>query len=172
MTADQSVSLGEHYLQVVVEKFLGLKSVTERTFDQLREDEWNWSMNADSNSIATIVKHMSGNMISRWTDFLTSDGEKPNRNRDCEFEDEDNTLTRNRLLNVWDQGWDVFLEALGELRPEHLQHTVFIRQQPHTVLQAIERQLSHYAYHVGQIIYIAKLLRADEWSSLTIPRRK
>ncbi|WP_051287001.1 DUF1572 family protein [Paenibacillus taiwanensis] len=170
MTSDMSISLGEHYLQVVMEKFVELKEVSERTFDQLSEDEWNWCMNADSNSVATIIQHMSGNMISRWSDFLTTDGEKPNRNRDCEFELQ--MWTKPELLDIWNQGWEVLLGTVEQLSPEHLQHTVFIRQQPHTVLQAIERQLSHYAYHVGQIIYVAKLLRADEWSSLTIPRRK
>ncbi|UNK16900.1 DUF1572 domain-containing protein [Paenibacillus sp. N3/727] len=170
MIPDPSHSLEEHYLHVVIEKFLELKQSAERTFEQLNSDDWNWSYNADSNSIAVIVKHMSGNMISRWTDFLTTNGEKPNRNRDEEFENE--LMSEEMLLEVWNRGWEVFLNTLRTLAPQDLLSTVFIREQPHSVMEAIERQMSHYSYHVGQIVYVAKLRKSDDWKSLTIPRKK
>ncbi|WP_174810310.1 DUF1572 family protein [Paenibacillus alvei] len=162
--------IAQHYLQVVNEKFVELKKMGERTFEQLEDEEWNWSYNVDSNSIAVIVKHMSGNMISRWTDFLTTDGEKDDRNRDEEFED--NITSREMLLDVWNQGWKVFLDTLQSLTVDDLTKTVTIRQQPHTVMEAIERQMSHYAYHVGQIVYAAKELKSEKWSTLSIPRKK
>lgn len=170
MIPDPSHSLEEHYLHVVVKKFHELKKSAERTFEQLDSDDWNWFYNADSNSIAVIIKHMSGNMISRWSDFLTSDGEKPSRHRDEEFENE--FMSEEMLLDVWNRGWEVFLNTLRSLKPKDLLSTVFIREEPHSVLEAIERQMSHYSYHVGQIVYVAKLRKSDDWKSLTIPRKK
>ncbi|KJB87226.1 hypothetical protein AZ66_14200 [Paenibacillus sp. E194] len=162
--------MAQHYLQVVNERFVELKKMGERTFEQLEDEEWNWSYNVDSNSIAVIVKHMTGNMISRWTDFLTTDGEKDHRNRDGEFED--SITSREMLLDVWNRGWKVFLDTLQSLTVDDLTKTVTIRQQPHTVMEAIERQVSHYAYHVGQIVYAAKQLKSEEWSTLSIPKKK
>ena len=170
MVLQTESQIAQHYLHVVNEKFVELKKMGERTFEQLEDDEWNWSYNADSNSIAVIVKHMSGNMISRWTDFLTTDGEKDDRNRDGEFED--SITSREMLLDVWNQGWKVFLDTLQSLTVDDLTKTVTIRQQPHTVMEAIERQVSHYAYHVGQIVYAAKQLKSEEWITLSIPRKK
>ncbi|TQR44369.1 DUF1572 family protein [Paenibacillus popilliae] len=170
MVLQAESQIAQHYLHVVNERFLELKKMGERTFEQLEDEEWNWSYNVDSNSIAVIVKHMSGNMISRWTDFLTTDGEKDDRNRDGEFED--SITSREMLLDVWNQGWKVFLDTLQSLTVDDLTKTVTIRQQPHTVMEAIERQMSHYAYHVGQIVYAAKQLKSEEWSTLSIPRKK
>jgi hypothetical protein len=128
------------------------------------------SINEDTNSIATIVKHLSGNMLSRWTDFLTSDGEKEWRNRDAEFEA--TIKTKEELLNVWNRGWDCFFEALNELKPEQLSTIIYIRNEGHTVIEAINRQLAHYPYHVGQIVFYAKMLKESEWTSLSIPKYK
>lgn len=170
MVLQAESQIAQHYLHVVNKRFIELKKMGERTFEQLEDEEWNWSYNVDSNSIAVIVKHMSGNMISRWTDFLTTDGEKDDRNRDGEFED--SITSREMLLDVWNQGWKVFLDTLQSLTVDDLTKTVTIRQQPHTVMEAIERQMSHYAYHVGQIVYAAKQLKSEEWSTLSIPRKK
>jgi len=170
MVLQAESQIAQHYLHVVNKRFVELKKMSERTFEQLEDEEWNWSYNVDSNSIAVIVKHMSGNMISRWSDFLTTDGEKDDRNRDGEFED--SITSREMLLDVWNQGWKVFLDTLQSLTVDDLTKTVTIRQQPHTVMEAIERQMSHYAYHVGQIVYAAKQLKSEEWSSLSIPRKK
>jgi len=113
---------------------------------------------------------MSGNMLSRWTDIFTTDGEKPDRNRDEEFESEG--LTRDGLLAIWDRGWARFQETLNSLTEEDLLRTILIRSEPHTVIQAVERQMYHYGYHIGQIVYIGKLLRSSDWQTLTIPRRR
>lgn len=162
---------GSLYLQVATAKFKELKQSAEKAIAQISDDvKLNWAPNEESNSIAVIVKHISGNMISRWTDFLTSDGEKPGRDRDEEFE---GTIeSREELLAVWNRGWDVFLQTLSDLTGDDMLRTVYIRQQPHTVLEAIERQMSHYSSHVGQIIYAAKMIQGDDWQTLTIPRKK
>lgn len=159
------------YLQIATENFKQLKASAEKAISQIKDDaRLNWAPGEESNSIAVIVKHVSGNMISRWTDFLTTDGEKPGRNRDEEFE---STLSsREELLAVWNRGWDVFLRTLSELKGEDLLRTVYIKQKPHSVLEAIERQMSHYSSHVGQIIYLAKMIQGDEWQTLSIPKRK
>lgn len=170
MTEPSSLPIGECYLNAVKERFLEVKKNGEQTFQQLSDQELAWSPHDDSNSIAVIVKHMSGNMISRWTDFLTSDGEKLNRNRDDEFVN--SISTREELLACWDKGWKVFLDELDILTPDDLLRTITIRNKPMSVIEAIERQMAHYAYHVGQIVFCAKLLRGDQWQTLTIPRRK
>ncbi|PZM63897.1 DUF1572 family protein [Paenibacillus dendritiformis] len=163
------MSVAQHYLRVVIDKFTSLKADAERAMAQLQEQDLHWAMNEDSNSVAVIVQHMSGNMISRWTDFLTSDGEKPDRNRDDEFID--SIRSKDDLLRVWNRGWDVFLNTLRSLTADDLLATVTIRNEAHTVLEAIERQMSHYSYHVGQIVYAAKQIRSEEWSTLSIPRK-
>lgn len=162
--------MAQHYLRVVIDKFTSLKADAERAMAQLQEQDIHWAMNEDSNSVAIIVQHMSGNMISRWTDFLKSDGEKPARNRDDEFID--SIRSKDDLLRVWNRGWDVFLNALRSLTTDDLLATVTIRNEPHSVLEAIERQMSHYSYHAGQIVYVAKQIRSEEWSTLSIPRKK
>lgn len=144
------------------------KSLGEQTMNQLSDEELLWSAGASSNSIAAIVKHLWGNMLSRWTNFLTEDGEKPWRQREAEF---DNDLShREEVLSKWNEGWKCFLEALESLQESDLEKIVYIRNEGHTVVDAIQRQMAHYPYHVGQMVFIGKLLRGDEWNSLSIPK--
>jgi hypothetical protein len=140
----------------------------EKSFDQLTDEQLFWQANEASNSIATIVKHLSGNMLSRWTDFMTTDGEKEWRNRDAEFETE--TTSREALIRQWNEGWDCFLNALNSLQEIDLEKIIYIRNMGHTVMEAINRQLAHYPYHVGQIVFIAKLVCDESWISLSIPK--
>lgn len=156
------------YLESVKKQFLYYKMLGEKAMQQLEPDQLFFMANEDSNSIATIVKHLSGNMLSRWTDFLTSDGEKTWRNRDGEFEND--LKTKAEVMQCWDNGWDCFLYALNALQPEQLTDIIYIRNEGHTVLEAINRQLAHYPYHIGQIVFAAKQLKKDGWDSLSIPR--
>ncbi|MDB4897895.1 MAG: hypothetical protein JWN15_4157 [Firmicutes bacterium] len=158
------------YLKTVRDRFNEVRQTAERTFAQLSDEQLFWSPNAESNSIAIIVKHISGNMHSRWTDFFAADGEKPNRDRDGEFILD--ATTRADLLASWDNGWSIFLGVLERITEADLLRTVYIRKQPHTVIAAIERQMYHYSYHVGQIVYIAKQLKDADWETLTIPRKQ
>jgi len=162
------MSLGKTYLNVVQERFKLVKADGDKTLAQLDMEQLHWAVNEVSNSIAVIVKHVSGNMISRWTDFLTSDGEKKTRNRDDEFLD--SIASKEELIAVWEKGWDVFLNTLNSLTEEDLLKSVTIRGQQHTVIDAIERQMAHYASHVGQIIYVAKQIKGGDWQTLSIPR--
>ncbi len=156
------------YIDSVKKQFLLYKSLGEKTFAQLSEEQLFFQYNEESNSIATIVKHLWGNMLSRWTDFLTTDGEKPWRARDAEF---DNDLpTRAAMLQKWDEGWRCLFSALDTITNDNITATIYIRNQAHTVLEAINRQLTHYPYHVGQIVFIGKMLLANNWASLSIPR--
>lgn len=164
-------SLAKHYLEDAISNFRGYKKLAERAFEQVSDEEFFSSPDEESNSIAVIVKHMSGNALSRWTDFLTTDGEKPDRNRDLEFVITSET-TRADLIGQWEMGWSRLFDALEALRPEDVERKVLIRGKEHTVVQAINRQLTHYAYHTGQIVFLAKHLRAAEWKSLSIPRNK
>jgi len=165
-----SESLAKHYLDEARRQFRGHKRLAEGAFAQLRDDdEFFVTIDAEANSIATLVKHIAGNARSRFTDFLTSDGEKPDRHRDQEFELKPNT-TRAEVMRWWEEGWEIVLAAVESLKPEDVERTVTIRGQPHTVLQAINRQIAHYAYHVGQIVFLAKHLRAREWKSLSVPK--
>lgn len=166
--ADMSKELAELYLQTILSDFNGIKKLGDRALEQLQEQDINRSPDPESNSVAVIVKHVSGNMISRWTDFLTTDGEKENRNRDDEFEG--GVQSKERLLALWYQGWSVLLHSLSALTADDLLKTVYIRKEPHTVLKAIQRQVSHYSYHVGQIVYLVKHLQSEAWVSLSIPR--
>jgi hypothetical protein len=163
--------LAGHYLDEARRQFLGHKRLAEGAFAQLRDDEFFVTIDAEANSIATLVKHIAGNARSRFTDFLTSDGEKPDRHRDHEFELSSKT-TRVEVMRWWEEGWGIVLSALESLKPEDVQRTVTIRGQAHTVLQAINRQIAHYAYHVGQIVFLAKHLRSREWKSLSVPKGK
>ncbi len=138
--------------------------------EQVKDDQLFAQPNEESNSIAIIVKHLAGNMMSRWTDFLTTDGEKPWRNRDDEFVDE--FKSREELMAFWEKGWNCLFHALEGLADHQLETIVYIRNEGHTVTEAINRQLCHYAYHVGQIVYVAKLLSNTDWKSLSIPRNK
>jgi len=159
------------YLDEALRGFRGYKRLAEGAFDQLQERDFFYVPDPESNSIATIVKHMAGNMRSRWTDFLTSDGEKPDRNRDQEFEMNSGT-TREQVMQWWEDGWKLVFDAVSALKPEDLARTVYIRGESHTVLQAINRQMMHYAYHVGQVLYLGKHIRQSEWKSLSVPKGK
>ena len=159
------------YLDEVRRNFRGYKRLAEATFAQLQEDEFFYSPDSESNSVAVIMKHISGNLRSRWTDFLTTDGEKPDRNRDQEFEI-DQATGRDQFMQQWESGWVRLFETLAALQATDLTRTVYIRGEAHSVVQAINRALTHYAYHVGQIVYLGKHIRQGSWKSLSIPKGK
>ena len=155
----------------LIKQFEYYKLLGEKTFEQLTEKDLLWQYNQNSNSIAVIVNHISGNMLSRWTDFLTTDGEKEWRNRDEEFED--NIKSKEELLLKWIKGWKCLFDALAQIKSEEdLQQIIYIRNERHTVLEAIHRQLAHYPYHIGQIVFIGKMLTNEDWNSLSIPKNK
>ena len=158
------------YMADALAIFRTYKRQGEAAMEQAADQELNRTLDPESNSIATIVKHLAGNMRSRWTDFLTSDGEKPDRRRDSEFETP--PATRAELTELWEAGWKCVFDALEPLSDADLARTVTIRGEPHSVMQAINRQMAHYAAHVGQIVFLAKHFRSTEWRSLSIPRRK
>jgi hypothetical protein len=158
------------YLQDSLGVFHYYKKLAEGAMAQCPDDALFTSIDAESNSIAIIVKHMSGNMRSRWTDFLTTDGEKPDRNRDTEFEDA--PKTRTELMQMWDRGWKYVFDALTPLTDEDVDRMITIRTESHSVMQAINRQVAHYSYHVGQIVFLAKHLAADSWQTLSVPKKK
>lgn len=158
----------ETYLNSVIKRFAYYKTLGEQTFAQLNDDDLFWQYDEESNSIATIVKHLSGNMLSRWTDFLTSDGEKPGRDRDKEFEN--NVKSRQTLLVIWNAGWDCLFNALNSIKNDDWQKDIYIRGERHSIVDAINRQLSHYPYHIGQIVFIGKMLAGSNWKSLSIPK--
>jgi hypothetical protein len=162
------MSTGKIFIEETIKSFKGLKSNTEKALEQLADSELHWSMNEESNSIAIIMKHISGNMISRWTDFLTTDGEKPDRNRDSEFIDE--FTSRQQLMDYWNRGWTVCIDSLSSLSENDLEKIIYIRNEPHTVVRAMQRGLAHIAYHCGQIVYVAKQLKGGDFKSLSIPR--
>jgi len=164
------MSLQNSYLESIKKQLLYYKTIGEKAIDQLEPEQLFISVNEDTNSIATIIKHLSGNMISRWTDFLTTDGEKKWRNRDGEFEE--TITTKEELLNVWNKGWDCFFNTINALTPDQLSTIIYIRNEGHTVIEAINRQLAHYPYHIGQIVFYAKMLKQTEWNSLSIPKNK
>ncbi len=156
------------YLISAVKQFQYYKSLGEKTFEQLTDEQLFWQEGEESNSIATIVKHLWGNMMSRWTDFLTTDGEKEWREREAEFEND--IQTREEMLQKWDEGWTCLFNALESLNENNMDTIIYIRNQGHTITDAINRQLCHYAYHVGQIVFIGKMLSNEKWRSLSIPR--
>ena len=164
-------SIGNHYLADAISSLRAYKKQADKAIAQLKDDEIFKTLDEEGNSVAVIMKHMAGNMFSRWTDFLTTDGEKPNRNRDMEFVIE-SQATQQDVLDYWERGWQCVFDALESLKAEDLMRTVTIRGQDHTVLQAINRQLMHYPNHIGQIIFLAKHFRSTEWNSLSIPRNK
>jgi hypothetical protein len=167
MTTDPAA----HYLDEAHRQMRGHKRLAEGAMAQLKDEELFVTLDPESNSIAVIVKHMAGNMRSRFTDFLTMDGEKPDRYRDQEF-DLSPATTRGDLTKWWEQGWARVFEAIESLKPEDLMLRVTIRGEPHTVLQAVNRQVAHYAYHTGQIVFLAKHIRSGKWKTLSIPRGK
>ena len=162
--------LEENYLADVKKQFNQCKSLGEKAIAQIPEEFLNWQYNPETNSIAIIVKHLSGNMLSRFTDFFISDGEKKWRNRDSEFENE--ILTKQALLSRWNDGWDCLFKVLNELTPGQLSKIVLIRNEEHTVMEAIQRQVAHYSYHIGQIIFLGKMICNEDWKSLSIPKNK
>jgi hypothetical protein len=163
--------LASHYLEEMKRQFRGHKRMGEAAMAQLQENDFFVTLDPESNSIAALVKHIAGNARSRFTDFLTSDGEKPDRFRDQEFEVSAKT-TREEVLSWWEQTWFHVFSALDSLKPEDMQRTVTIRQEPHTVMQALNRALAHYAQHIGQIVFLSKHLRSRDWKTLSIPRGK
>jgi len=157
------------YLQDVVGQFRQLKSLADRAMGQVRDQDLFASLDPESNSLAVLMQHMAGNMRSRWTDFLHSDGEKPDRDRDSEFEVAPGT-TAATLQSRWEEGWRCLFQTLTALSEEDLALTVLIRAEPHSVVKAINRQLTHYGYHVGQIVFLAKHFASDHWRTLSVPR--
>ena len=157
------------FLQSAIKRLLYYKDLGDQTLGRLNDADFHFQPNEESNSIAIIIQHISGNMLSRWTDFLTTDGEKEWRQRDAEFELRN--LSKNDLTAMWENGWKCCIDTLQSLTPDDLLNTITIRQEPLSVTDAINRQLAHYPYHVGQIIYIAKILYNHQWESLSIPRK-
>ena len=159
-----------NYLESGIKQFQYYKVLGERTFAQLKDEELFWQYNEASNSIGIIVKHLWGNMLSRWTNFLTEDGEKSWRHREAEFETD--IQTRKELLEKWEAGWICLFTALESVNEDNFDQLVYIRNQGHTITEAINRQLAHYAYHIGQIVFIGRMIRNNEWQSLSIPKGK
>ncbi len=164
-------SLGTHYLEDVISSLRSYKKLADKAISQLDEGEIFKTLDDEGNSVAVIMKHLAGNMFSRWTDFLTTDGEKPDRNRDMEFVIEPQT-TQQDVVDYWERGWQVVFDAIEPLTAEDLMRKVLIRGEEHTVMQAINRQLMHYPNHIGQIIFLAKHFRSAQWKTLSIPRNK
>jgi len=165
-----ALELTTSYLRDSLTLFRYYKKLAERALEQVTDEQLSAALDGEMNSIAIIVKHMAGNMRSRWTDFLTSDGEKPDRNRDTEFENP--PATRAALMSSWQEGWNSVFAALEPLSDSDMDRTVTIRGEAHSVMQAINRQIAHYAYHCGQIVFLAKHLQARQWKSLSVPRGK
>lgn len=161
--------MNSNYLESVIKQLEYYKMLGDKTFLQISDENLFWQYNLESNSIATIVKHLWGNMMSRWTDFLSTDGEKDWRNREAEFEND--IATKEEIIEKWEEGWKVFLDTLKSLKEDDLEKIIYIRNQGHTVLEAINRQLAHYPYHIGQIVFIGKM-GAEKWDSLSIPKGK
>ncbi len=161
-------NLSEHYIENALKEFRGMKALADKSVAQVSDEEFFRTIDPESNSIAVIMKHMAGNMRSRWTDFLTSDGEKPNRHRDTEFELE--SEDRRSIQERWEEGWRIVFEAVEPLKSEDLMRTITIRREPHTIVEAVNRQLTHYGEHVGQIIFLAKHLKSSAWRTLSVPR--
>src|SRR4026207_1399633 len=164
-------SLGQHYLEDSIASLRAYKKLAEKALDQMKDEEFFVTLDEEANSVAVIMKHMAGNMFSRWTNFLTSDGEKPDRNRDMEFVINSGT-TKADVLDYWERGWACVFAAIEPLTLADFEKTVKIRGEDHTIVEAINRQLMHYSYHIGQIVYLAKHFRAAEWTSLSIPKNR
>lgn len=162
--------MNSNYLQSIKRQFTYYKELGDKTFIQLNDKDIVWQFNDASNSIGIIVKHIVGNQLSRWTNFRTEDGEKEWRNRDTEFEGDYNT--KQEMLNAWEKGWKCLFDALDDLSEDDLEEIVYIRNQGHTVIEAINRQLCHYSYHIGQLVYLAKVVLNEDWKSLSIPKNK
>src|SRR4051812_1095460 len=164
-------SFGQNFLKYALQTFRDYKKLGDRALAQLSDEDLFRTIDEESNSIAIVMKHLAGNMLSRWTDFLTTDGEKPDRNRDMEFVMLPET-TKDEMLAYWDRGWQCTFNAIEALTADELVRIVTIRKQDHTVVEAITRQLAHYASHVGQIVFLAKHFKSAEWQSLSVPKNK
>jgi len=165
---ERKAMVGEVFLEAAIAKHTAQRDLAERAIAQLSDEKLHQPLDENTNSVAIIMKHMAGNMLSRWTDFLTTDGEKDWRNRDSEFVDDFHS--RDELMAFWQRGWDCLFSTLNALTAADLTRTVRIRGQPHNVIEAIHRGLDHYGYHVGQIVLVARVLAKDDWTTLTIPR--
>jgi hypothetical protein len=161
-------SIGAIYLESAIKRLMTYKLLGDKTFEQLEEKDFHFAPNESSNAIAVIIRHLHGNMLSRWTNFLTEDGEKEGRNRDIEFTPP--AMSKGDLTALWEEGWYCLLSALQSLEAEDLLKTIYIRHEPLIAIDAINRQLAHYPHHVGQIVYIGKMIRNEKWQSLSIPR--
>src|SRR5437764_7825269 len=160
----------KNYHADAVQSFRNYKKLAERAVEQVSDEEFFAAIDGEANSIAIVVKHIAGNLISRWQDFLTTDGEKPDRNRDAEFEITDET--RESLMAFWERGWQTLFDNVEPLTAEDFSKKITIRGQPHTIVEAMNRQLTHYAYHVGQIVLLAKHFKSSEWKSLSVPKNR
>jgi hypothetical protein len=163
--------ISEEYHSDALSSLRAYKKLADKAIEQTKEDEFFVTLDEESNSIAVVMKHMAGNMLSRWTDFLNSDGEKPDRNRDMEFVIDPQT-SKDDVIAYWERGWQCVFDAIEPLSADDFQKRVMIRGQEHTIVQAINRQLMHYSYHIGQIVFIAKHFRSSDWKSLSIPRNR
>ena len=166
----KSNSIQEEYLRDIKITFEKYKTMSDKTFEQLSDSDFHFMLDGNSNSIAVIIQHISGNLISRFTDFLTSDGEKPNRNRDSEFEEQQ--LSKVELIEKWNHAWNIVINSIINLKGEDLLKTIYIRKEAISVIEALNRSLSHTAYHVGQIVLLAKHIKKSEWRTLSIPKSK
>lgn len=162
--------MSNHLIETVIFEFNRNKTLAEKAMAQLNDEEFAKKLSPESNSVQIIVQHLAGNMISRWTDFLTTDGEKENRNRDGEFESQN--LSRAELMQQWEKAWKILFDTLNNLTESELENTIHIRKEPMTVTQAMLRQISHYSYHVGQIVQLAKEWKGESWKTLSIPKNK
>jgi len=158
----------QNYINSALKQFEYYKSLGDKTFAQLSDEQIFWHSDDDANSIAIIVNHLWGNMLSRWTDFLSSDGEKDWRNRDQEFEEI--IATREDLLKKWEEGWNCLFTAIDSINPSNFNQEIYIRNQSHSIVEALNRQMGHYAYHVGQIVFLGRMQKKDEWTSLSIAK--
>ena len=166
----ENITPSQHYIDSARSEFAKLKALGDKAFSQLESGDFHYKPDIESNSITIIIQHLSGNMISRWTDFLSTDGEKSTRNRDQEFEEHEQD--KETLLRSWEAGWTIFTNTLNSLSGDDMMKEVTIRGEKHTVIQAINRQLTHYGYHIGQIVYLPKHIRSSEWKTLSIARNK
>ncbi len=162
------MSTAKELLSTAVRRMKYYKDLGDKTFEQLNDRDFHYRPNDESNSVAILIQHMAGNMLSRWTNFLEEDGEKEWRNRDAEFETTE--LSKKELLKMWNKGWDCFLSALASLKKKDLKKKISIRNEKLTVVDAINRQLAHYPYHIGQIIYIARIIKNKGWKNLSVPK--
>lgn len=163
-------ALAQEYLDTVIRRVKYYRDLGEQAFAQIDEKDFDFQPSSESNSIAVIIQHMSGNMLSRWTDFLTTDGEKVWRERDQEFNFHQHS--KDELIALWDKGWNCFITALESIQEKDLLKTIYIRGEALTVIDAVNRQLAHYPHHVGQLLYVGKIIKNENWKSLSIPRNK